>query len=106
MRIGTIIETAMAWHGGMWSGLYSFGSTEKIHDDDHKGDMLAEIDECIHGEGMKESTMDEERAELYSLRKFVETAPIGVSLKYARIEDNGAYVDNPRDEVDAIVSAI
>lgn len=37
--------TAMAWHGGQWSALYSFGSTGAIPaDEDQLDDLLREID--------------------------------------------------------------
>lgn len=37
--------TAMAWHSGQWSALYSFGSTGAIPaDEDQLYDLLREID--------------------------------------------------------------
>ena len=41
------IETAFNWHGGISSALYSFASTRKIHSENHRDDVLDEIDECL-----------------------------------------------------------
>lgn len=97
MTIGDIIDTANAWHGGMWSSLYSFASTERMHDDDHRDGLIDEIDDELQGDGMGTDTLADERIALRALMAFVVTAPVGASLKYALVADDGQYagMNNP-----------
>lgn len=38
-----LIALCIEWHGGQWSAFYSLASTHKIHDDDHKDTLVAEV---------------------------------------------------------------
>ena len=40
-------RTASEWHGGMWSALYSYSSTGQVHGEEHKEDLLTEIEEAF-----------------------------------------------------------
>lgn len=38
------METASSWHSGQTSALYSLVSTEKVHTEQHREELLAEIE--------------------------------------------------------------
>lgn len=40
-----LMNTAGSWHGGQTSALYSLVSTEKVHSEEHRDDLVHEI-EC------------------------------------------------------------
>jgi hypothetical protein len=65
-RLEAARETAYDWHGGQNSPLYSFASTGKVWSEDHKRNILAEIDE---NDGAAET--DEDAAKLIALRKYI-----------------------------------
>lgn len=46
-RMLDTFRTASEWHSGQWSALYSYRSTGEIHGEDHKADLLTEIDKCL-----------------------------------------------------------
>lgn len=46
-RMFDTFRTASEWHSGQWSALYSYSSTGEIHGEDHKDDLLREIDSCL-----------------------------------------------------------
>jgi hypothetical protein len=46
-RMLDTFNTASEWHSGQWSALYSYASTGKIWGEEHKADLLAEIETCL-----------------------------------------------------------
>ncbi len=42
-----LVNTAASWHSGQTSGLYSFCSTERVHSEELRESMLAEIESEI-----------------------------------------------------------
>ena len=49
-------DTAYDWHGGQWSALYSFASTDcTVHNEGHRAQLEGEISECM---GKVESAVD------------------------------------------------
>lgn len=76
LEYGAVLDTfktASEWHGGQSSALYSYSSTGEIHGEDHKADLLYEIEACI--ESAQRSESDLEQAALDHLRYVVECWP-------------------------------
>lgn len=65
-RLRANCDIASAWHGGQWSALYSFASTGKVWDEDHRARLITEIDECAP---LAETPTDAE--ELRNLRAYI-----------------------------------
>ncbi len=76
------IETAFNWHGGISSPLYSFASTRKLHSENHRDDVLDEIDKCIYIVLHQEQTDPEENDldNLQSMSEVVSRLPVGRKL--------------------------
>lgn len=74
IAFGRLIETAMAWHGGQTSPLYSFGSTEKIHSETHRQGLIGEIVACLPERN--DSILKDERKELLHLLNYVRHQPL------------------------------
>ena len=77
------IEIAFSWHDGRDSALYSFASTRKLHSENHRDDVLDEIDECIDIALRQEQTDPEENdiENLRSVANMVRELPIGINVK-------------------------
>lgn len=43
-RMLDTIRTASDWHSGQWSALYSYASTGEIHGEEHRDNLLIEIE--------------------------------------------------------------
>lgn len=74
------IATAAAWHSGQTSGLYSFCSTEKVHSEELRQSMLAEIESEIADltadNFQKTETFSTEEIEaLNKLRLYIKSVP-------------------------------
>ena len=69
MNLDEAREVAYDWHGGMWSPLYSFASTGKVHGTDHRINLLREIDDIRQWAG---SSAEAER--IQALAAFVAVA--------------------------------
>lgn len=41
-----VIETAFEWHGGKRSALYSFASTRQLWSEEHRQQVIEELDNC------------------------------------------------------------
>lgn len=65
-RLEAMRDVAYDWHGGQDSPLYSFASTGKVWNADHRARILAEIDE---NDGAAET--DTDAANLIALRKYI-----------------------------------
>ena len=63
-RMLDTVRTASEWHGGQWSALYSYSSTGEIHGEDHKRDLLIEIETEI---GLTASRTDLSQLDLDAL---------------------------------------
>jgi hypothetical protein len=68
-------RTASEWHGGQWSALYSYSSTGAIHGEEHKQDLLAEIESCQTIAETQSDITDLDRDALEHLRYTVECWP-------------------------------
>ena len=77
------IDVAFNWHGGKSSALYSFASTRKLHSENHRDDVLDEIDECIDI-ALRQGQTDPEENDIENLRfvaNMVRELPIGINIK-------------------------
>lgn len=99
MNMSELMETAAAWHGGMNSPLYSLVSTERIHGEEHREQLDAEISECASEEYMHNSIMEDEEQALRKLHQFVMTAPVDTDLSHAVADDHGNYLPEGWSEV-------
>ncbi len=75
------IDTAFNWHGGKSSALYSFASTRKLHSENHRDDVLDEIDECMSWTKMHGEQAPGDVSSLLSIMKVVVELPIGATVK-------------------------
>lgn len=46
-EMSALMETAAAWHSGQASSLYSLLSTEEVHTEQHREELLAELESEI-----------------------------------------------------------
>ncbi len=74
------IETAFNWHGGMSSPLYSFASTRRIWSEQHRDDILDEIDESISWNKLHGEQEPGDIGNLQSMSEIVSRLPIGRRL--------------------------
>ncbi len=74
------IDTAFNWHGGKSSALYSFASTRKIHSENHRDDILDEIDECLSWARVNGERELGGISDLQSIQKTVSELPVGRQL--------------------------
>ncbi len=74
------IDTAFNWHGGGGSALYQFASTRKIHSENHRDDILDEIDECISWNKINGEQEPGDIDNLQSVVKVVSELPVGTQL--------------------------
>jgi len=65
-------QLAAEWHSGQWSPLYAFASTGKIEDEEHKKNLIREIDENLIHSSEEEGGEDE----LFALSDFIQSMPI------------------------------
>ncbi|KKL14406.1 hypothetical protein LCGC14_2515980 [marine sediment metagenome] len=74
------IKTAFSWHGGMSSALYSFASTRQLHSEEHRDDVLDEIDECIRWTKIHGGQEPDDISNLQSMSRVVSELPLGRRL--------------------------
>jgi len=53
------------------SPLFTFGNNDEIRDENHRQQLLAEVDELLANEWLEPSIMGEEIAELNGLRSYI-----------------------------------
>ena len=65
-------KLAAEWHSGEWSPLYQFAATGKIQDEEHKKNLMKEIDENLIHSNEEEGEDDE----LFALSDFIRLMPV------------------------------
>lgn len=80
-EMSALMETAGCWHSGQASALYSLVSTEKVHTEQHREELLAEIEgeiaDLTADNYVKTETFSTEETEsLNKLRLFVKNFTI------------------------------
>ena len=84
MAVGTIFDIAAGWTGDS-AAIDTFVADECLKDAEHKGTLIRFIKRCL----IIAHTDAEERENLCRLRKFVETAPVGMCLSTVSVDDDG-----------------
>lgn len=74
-RMLDTVRTASEWNSGQWSALYSYASTGEIHGEDHRADLLAEIEANQRDSVSRTDLDDVDHAALEHLRYVVECWP-------------------------------
>jgi hypothetical protein len=74
-RMLDTFNTASEWHSGQWSALYSYASTGKIWGEDHKADLIAEIEGCQESASTRDDLTELDISALEHLRYTVECWP-------------------------------
>lgn len=64
-------QTAVEWHGGQWSAMYSFLSTgATVHGQDHADELLSEIERDIQAVESNPQSYDDPDYEIERLQAF------------------------------------
>ena len=74
-RMLDTFTTASEWHSGQWSALYSYASTGKVWNEDHRQALLVEIDEDLADVEARTDLTDLDIVALEHLRYTIECWP-------------------------------
>lgn len=76
-EMSALMETASSWHSGQTSALYSLVSTERVHNEEHRENLIEEIEREIRElSDFQPKFKLEETKSLQELQQFVESFKI------------------------------
>ncbi len=84
-KCARLMETAAAWHGGQSSALYALCSTEVVHSEEHRANLISEIEAELDGLNKNQGDYTtafnrDEYAALLHLRTFVQQFKVQTTL--------------------------